>query len=540
MDENEIHQWLIKCFGPIQGEMAWNQLSQLPEGLREQMLSQGAEGLPDPEQVRSLMAAFTSGGLGSYAGMQQAVEDGPINVKLAQSLALQQANKDGSEATVSASEGNAMRRAMSEANLWLDTACEFNPAPGEAEALTRASWVEGTIENWAALAAPVAQAMNDALTDVITERLGDAMDSEITAMFAGPVPIPIPEGMKDPKNIMKLFANTSYATQLGQAAGALSREVRGSFDQGIAMLPNAAGGLVMQNVKEYAESLDIDVAEVTAFLALHEAAYARLFANVAWLKPRFEALIGKYARGTAIDLDAMEEQLREASALDPDSLSGAVNIAKVGIADTEEQEEAMRSIETLLALVEGWVDTVVWRAGMAHIPHIEQLREMTRRERAVGDPAERTFESLMGLELRPRRMREAAALWEQITAADGIEARDAMWSHPDLLPQLPDDAAADGEGGEGAAGASGTASAGAESGTSASGSGSSSSEIDWDSELSKLLEDPGAMGEPSDGTDGESDNAKGPSDDAEGESGTSDTEGEPKAGEGDSPTAPTD
>lgn len=540
MDENEIHQWLIKCFGPIQGEMAWNQLSQLPEGLREQMLSQGAEGLPDPEQVRSLMAAFTSGGLGSYAGMQQAVEDGPINVKLAQSLALQQANKDGSEATVSASEGNAMRRAMSEANLWLDTACEFNPAPGEAEALTRASWVEGTIENWAALAAPVAQAMNDALTDVITERLGDAMDSEITAMFAGPVPIPIPEGMKDPKNIMKLFANTSYATQLGQAAGALSREVRGSFDQGIAMLPNAAGGLVMQNVKEYAESLDIDVAEVTAFLALHEAAYARLFANVAWLKPRFEALIGKYARGTAIDLDAMEEQLREASALDPDSLSGAVNIAKVGIADTEEQEEAMRSIETLLALVEGWVDTVVWRAGMAHIPHIEQLREMTRRERAVGDPAERTFESLMGLELRPRRMREAAALWEQITAADGIEARDAMWSHPDLLPQLPDDAAAAGEGGEGAAGASGTASAGAESGTSASGSGSSSSEIDWDSELSKLLEDPGAMGEPSDGTDGESDNAKGPSDDAEGESGTSDTEGEPKAGEGDSPTAPTD
>ena len=41
-------------------------------------------------------------------------------------------------------------------------------------------------------------------------------------------------------------------------------------------------------------------------------------------------------------------------------------------------------MENLLALVEGWVDAVVWRAGMAHIPHIEQLREMLRRERAIG------------------------------------------------------------------------------------------------------------------------------------------------------------
>ena len=96
----------------------------------------------------------------------------------------------------------------------------------------------------------------------------------------------------------------------------------------------------------------------------------------------------------------------------------------------------MKALENLLALVEGWVDAVVWRAGMAHIPHIEQLREMLRRERAIGGPAERTFESLMGMQLRPKRMREAAALWESIGAQEGPEARDAKWSHPDLLPQL--------------------------------------------------------------------------------------------------------
>ena len=51
-------------------------------------------------------------------------------------------------------------------------------------------------------------------------------------------------------------------------------------------------------------------------------------------------------------------------------------------------------------------------------------------------PAEQTFATLVGLELRPRKMREAAVLWERLTEAAGIDARDAVWQHPDLLPSL--------------------------------------------------------------------------------------------------------
>ncbi|MCB5693289.1 zinc-dependent metalloprotease, partial [Fusicatenibacter saccharivorans] len=72
-----------------------------------------------------------------------------------------------------------------------------------------------------------------------------------------------------------------------------------------------------------------------------------------------------------------------------------------------EQREALASLESLLAMVEGWVDCVVWRAGMAHLPHIEQLREMMRRERAMVAPAALNFESLLGLQLRSTPMREA-------------------------------------------------------------------------------------------------------------------------------------
>ena len=217
-------------------------------------------------------------------------------------------------------------------------------------------------------------------------------------------------------------------------------------------------------------------------------------ASVPWLMPRFEALIGKYARGISIDLDAMEEQLRDATSMDPESISGAVNLTKVGIPDTPEQREALASLESLLAMVEGWVDCVVWRAGMAHLPHIEQLREMMRRERAMGGPAERTFESLLGLQLRPKRMREATGLWEMITAAEGPEGRDAKWSHPDLLPSLPGDKPADGASPSSDA-PSGSSSSDANGSASHPAADGKTGDIDWDAELSKLLGEDGEDGE---------------------------------------------
>lgn len=495
MDENAIRQWLIECFGQVQGEMAWRQISNLPEEIRMQLLSQDPSKLPKPDEVQALMQAFANGGLNTMSDMQRTVEEGPINVRLAKSIALQQANGKGSESTVNAETGQTARRAISEANLWLDTACQFDPVEGEMQVLTRADWVEGTLDAWAQFAGPVAQSMNDALASVISERLGDAMHGEVAGVFAGPVPIPIPDGMKDPGQLMRLLANTSFAMQLGRAAGAMSHEVRGSFDQGIALLKNPAGAIIAQNVVEYASSLDIPLDEVMAFIALQEAAHARLYAAVPWLMPRFEALIGKYARGITIDLDAMEEQLRDAGAMDPESLSGAVNLTKVGIPDTPEQQEALASLETLLALVEGWVDCVTWRAGMAHIPHIEQLREMLRRERATGGPAQRTFENLLGMHLRPKRMREAAAMWESIGAAEGDEARDGRWSHPDLLPALPGDRIEAGDAAD--AGEASTGSASGANGT--NGESADEMSIDWDAELSKLLDEGLADDAPADG-----------------------------------------
>jgi putative hydrolase len=95
-------------------------------------------------------------------------------------------------------------------------------------------------------------------------------------------------------------------------------------------------------------------------------------------------------------------------------------------------------LETALALVEGWVDHVTDEAARNVLPHAVGLRETMRRRRATGGPAEHAFAVLVGLELRPRRAREAAGLWELLLARGGRGARDAVWDHPDLLPTAED------------------------------------------------------------------------------------------------------
>jgi putative hydrolase len=81
---------------------------------------------------------------------------------------------------------------------------------------------------------------------------------------------------------------------------------------------------------------------------------------------------------------------------------------------------------------------VVATAANDRLPQAEALAEAIRRRRATGGPAERTFATLVGLELRPRRLREAAAIWQGLTTERGITGRDAIWAHPDLLPTADD------------------------------------------------------------------------------------------------------
>jgi len=171
---------------------------------------------------------------------------------------------------------------------------------------------------------------------------------------------------------------------------------------------------------------------------LREEAHHRLYAHAPWLRGAVLGAIEDFARGIRIDVSSIEEQMRSIDPTNPEAMQEALSGGLFDPATTPEQERAKERLELLLALVEGWVDEVVGRATLDVMPSAPALAEAIRRRRATGGPAEDTFASLVGLELRPRRLRDAANLWSALRDRRGAEARDGVWSHPDLLPTAAD------------------------------------------------------------------------------------------------------
>jgi len=165
---------------------------------------------------------------------------------------------------------------------------------------------------------------------------------------------------------------------------------------------------------------------------------------VPWLRQQLTDAVHAYARGITVDREAIERGIAEAMSgveggidpSDPETLQRILPALEPE--ETPEQQMALRRLETLLALVEGWVDTVVAAAAAERLPGYNALAETMRRRRASGGPAEQTFATLVGLQLRPRRLRDAATVWAAMVQQRGVAERDRLWSHPDLLPTSDD------------------------------------------------------------------------------------------------------
>ena len=275
-----------------------------------------------------------------------------------------------------------------------------------------------------------------------TQALGNALPEEARAM-AGPL-----------LGMLSQATGAMVASQVGSALGGLAGEVLTASDIGLPLGPTGTAALVPSNVTAFADGLDVSNDDVLLYLALREAAHQRLFAHVPWLREHLIGSVRDYASGIEINTGAIEEQLRGIDPTNPAAMQEAFEGGLFDLKSSPAQQAALSRLEVTLALVEGWVDEVVGQATAERMPSAARLQEAVRRRRAAGGPAEQTFASLVGLELRPRRLRDASTLWGSLRTRQGTEARDGVWMHPDLLPTADDlddplgfreDAAAPGE-----------------------------------------------------------------------------------------------
>jgi putative hydrolase len=383
-------------------------------------------GMGDPQQFADALRQFAD--MLSYRG-------GPVNWDLAKNVARHAIVGAGDPSVL-----DAQRREITEAvrlaDLWLDEATAFPSGIRKIEAWSRSEWLEATFPVWAKLCDPIAAKGVEAMSGMFTAgpaQLGEDVPEEMRQALGA---LGGPGGLGA---MMRQLGGAMIGSQTGTAVGELAREVIGSADIGLPLGPEGTAALLPAGVAEFGRGLSVDAGEVRLFLALREAAHQRLFAHVPWLRAHLLGAVEQYASGISVDMARLQEAMPEVDITNPDALREA--LSGEGLfrpEDTPAQKAALTRLETALALVEGWVATVVSAAARERLTHADALAEAIRRRRATGGPAERTFATLVGLELRPRRLREAAAIWQGLTEARGIDGRDALWAHPDLLPAADD------------------------------------------------------------------------------------------------------
>ncbi len=395
-----------------------------PEDQFQELLRQlfGADGL-DPEQLRQLQQMGIDPAMMQQmmGQMQRAFtsSDGSIAWDAAERQALHIANQ--SDLGVGAGSRSDLDQAFSLATLWLGEATTISELAEAPRALTRGAWVEATMPVWRELAEPVATSIADALTATLAEQAPEEMQSMLQG--AG--------------RMMRSIGGSLFATQLGQVVGRLSMEVVSGGDVGLPVVPAGAAAILPQNFADFGQGLEIPEDQLALYVATRELAHARLFRHARWLRLDVIAQVTEFARGIHVDTSRIEELAERFDPSQPEELRQALESGALLPERTEQQDLALTRLETLLALIEGWVDIVT--ADATHrLPSADRIAEVVRRRRAVGGPAEKALGSLVGLELRPRRMREAAAMWRQVTDAVGVAGRDALWDYPDLLPGAAD------------------------------------------------------------------------------------------------------
>lgn len=373
----------------------------------------------NPEELSKVAGAGLNPKLlGQLFGQVQAMmsaSDGPVNWELATKTAVDMAKEAQSQPSEVLL--NEIQNSFDIAQLWLSEQTDFtNSQP--LKLLSRTLWVQDAIPLFKDLAEPVAASMSRALSD----NLNQVIPEELVGMI-GPA-----------TKFLENAGAAMFAAQLGQSVGKLSENVLSSTEIGIPL--SNRPGLVGQNVESLLKDLETPKSEVLIYLAIRELAISSLYASNRWLRDQIATQVSSFAAGLKIDPESIQNLAQQIDPSDPTSFNLVIESGGLITPRTADQEQVLTRIETMLALIEGWADAVSLAAA-SRLPGINQVFELIRRRQAVG-AAQKTFATLLGLELRPRLQREAMAMWQKIADQVGTGARDEIWRHPDLLPTAED------------------------------------------------------------------------------------------------------
>lgn len=369
----------------------------------------------DPAEIGKLLSQLGQ--------MMQGAGNAPVGWDAAVNMARTNIVQAG-DPSLSDSEKKVVNTNVQLAQTWLNGVTSVPAASSSSKAWCRSEWIEETVGTWKKIVDPVAQRVQNSMNNSLPNLPGmDESQQEI---------------LKPLLAALKPMSAAMFSMQISNGIAALSSEVLCLTDIGIPLGDTTTPALIPRNIKDFASGLQINESEIIAFVSLRESAASRLFSSVTWLAPTLLGAIEEYSSQINVDNNKIAEMMSQIDPTNPNSIQEALSGGLFEPQINKTQNAALIRIERLLALIEGWVYEVVNIAAIGRLPGIGSMQEAMIRRRAVGGPAEKTFGALIGLELRPKLIREAADFWNKQTLTFGTNVRDNLWNHPDLLPSIED------------------------------------------------------------------------------------------------------
>jgi putative hydrolase len=265
----------------------------------------------------------------------------------------------------------------------------------------------------------------------------------LASSLAARRPAPGPDDTGDPLSamlgqLMGAMAPMMLSVTAGGMIGHLAQRSFGQYDLPVPRTPSDELLLVLPNVDAFGDDWSIEPRDLRLWLCLHEIAHHAVL-GVPHLRGALERMIREYASGFRPDANALVDRLGGVDITDPSAMAQLQEVlgdpeVVLGAIQTDEQRELLPRLESLVALVVGYVDHVMDAVGLRLITSYPMITEALRRRRVEADESDRFVARLFGLEIGQATYDAGASFVDGVVERAGADALEPLWRDERFLP----------------------------------------------------------------------------------------------------------
>lgn len=291
--------------------------------------------------------------------------------------------------------------------------------------VTRTQWTQRSFDAF--------KPLFEALATSLASDGSPAAGTDIESMAAGQDPMSAMLGQ-----LMGAMAPMMLSVTAGGMLGHLAQRSFGQYDLPVPRTPSDEILLVSATVDAFAADWSIEVDELRLWLCLHEILHHAVL-RVPHVRASLESMILDYASSFRPDASGLVDRLESLDISNPSALGELQSTlgdpeVMLGAIQTDEQRSMMPRLETLVAVIEGFVDHAMDQIGRRLIGRYAMITEALRRRRVEADDSDRFVARLFGLEIGQATYERGGAFISGVVEREDFDALAKLWDDERFLP----------------------------------------------------------------------------------------------------------